>query len=418
MSLQLSKFGQKFTQPSGIHELMKDLGEANASLHPDLIMLGGGNPAHIDAAQAVFGNEMQALLKSRGFESMIGLYDGPQGATQFREVLCEHLNSRYGWAITPHNISLTNGSQNSFFYIFNAIAGEMPDGAKRKILFPLAPEYVGYADAGLSDGMFASNQPNIELLPNDQFKYRVDFEHLEIAEDTAALCLSRPTNPTGNVVSDAELAKLDALASEHQIPLIIDNAYGLPFPGVMHVEAKPHWHDNIIMCMSLSKLGLPGARTGIVIASEEMTQLIASLSGIITLAPNSVGAALMSRVIQDGEIDHLTQDIIKPFYAQKLRTAQALVADLQRRVPVKLHRPEGAFFLWLWCEGLPISSRELYQRLKQKLVFVIPGEEFFIGIDRSWKHTQECIRINYAVPEDKLKRGLEVIEAELLQLYA
>lgn len=96
------------------------------------------------------------------------------------------------------------------------------------MLFPLAPEYIGYADSGLEEDLFVSARPNIELLPEGQFKYHVDFEHLRIGEETGMICVSRPTNPTGNVITDEELMKLDTLANQHGIPLVIDNAYGVP----------------------------------------------------------------------------------------------------------------------------------------------------------------------------------------------
>lgn len=408
-----SKFGEKFTRQSGIGQLMTDLGHANASQHPDLCMLGGGNPAGIPAAQELFQNEMQHLIESGHFQSMLGLYDGPSGEQAFRSALAGYLNTEFGWSISPKNISLTNGSQNSFFYLFNLLAGEMPNGSSKKVLFPMAPEYVGYADAGLTDGMFKSYRPRIELLGGNQFKYRVDFDRLEIGEDIGAICLSRPTNPTGNVVSDNELARLKELAKDHAVPLIIDNAYGQPFPNVIHSNTTLNWDEDTILCMSLSKLGLPGARTGIVIANEDITRSLGALSGIITLAPNSVGAALMTRLIESGEIRHLTRDIIKPHYDACLQNALELFNDIFQDLPVRLHKPEGAFFLWFWIEGISITSQELYQRLKARNVYVIPGEEFFIDVDPNWKHTQECVRINYAQPEEKLRHGFEILAQEL-----
>lgn len=397
---------------------MHDLGNAYTSGHPDLCMLGGGNPAFIPEAQALFAREMEALIDNKLFESVVGIYDGPQGEKKFREVLSAYLNEKFDWGIGPDNISLTNGSQNSFFYLFNALAGEMPDGSFKKILFPLAPEYVGYADSGLSENMFASYRPNIELLDNNQFKYRVNFEELEIGDDIAAVCLSRPTNPTGNVVSDNEIAKLSELTKAKGIPLIIDNAYGQPFPNVIYADANIQWQDNTIFCMSLSKLGLPGARTGIVVANEKITQIISSLSGIITLAPSSVGAALITRMIQDDEITHLTENIIKPFYSQKLDAALAVFYEVFADLPVLVHKPEGSFFLWLWLRDLPITTQELYQRLKAQQVLVIPGEDFFIDIDPNWEHTNQCLRINYAQPEDQLCRGFKILAKELAALYA
>ena len=415
--MKLSKFGTKFTRKSGINQLMEDLGEAYSSNLSDLCMLGGGNPAFIAEAQALFSKEMGRLIDNGLFERMVGIYDGPQGEQSFRDVLSDFLNQQFGWNIGPENISLTNGSQNSFFYLFNALAGEMPDGSVKKILFPLSPEYVGYADAGLVDNMFVSNRPNIELLENQQFKYRINFDDLQIDDSIAAICLSRPTNPTGNVVGERELAKLRALSAKHGIPLIIDNAYGQPFPNVIYTDAQLAWDNNTVLCMSLSKLGLPGARTGIVIANQQITQTIGALSGIITLAPNSVGAALMTRMIEDGEIGHLTNHIIKPFYRNQLDMAVALFQANFADLPVRIHKPEGAFFLWLWCENLPISTQELYAKLKARRVYVIPGEDFFIDIDSQWQHTRECLRINYGQPIEQLKIGMQIIAEELRSLY-
>jgi len=416
--MKLSTFGQKFTQQSAINQLMVDLGEAYASNHPDLCMLGGGNPAFIDEAQALFAKEMEALIENNLFKNVIGIYDDPHGAKDFRKVLSRFLNEQFSWNISPANISLTNGSQNSFFYLFNALAGEMADGSFKKVLFPLSPEYVGYADAGLSEDMFVSQRPKIELLENKQFKYRVDFDNLKVDDDVAAICLSRPTNPTGNVITDNELEKLSNLAKAHNIPLIVDNAYGQPFPNVIYTPATLKWDSNTILCMSLSKLGLPGARTGIVIANEEITNLVSSLSGIITLAPNSVGASLVTRIIEDNEMPNLTENIIKPFYKARLDNALSLFDELFADLPVLLHKPEGAFFLWFWLQDLPITTKELYQRLKEKMVFVIPGEDFFIDLDPNWQHTKECLRINYGQPGDVLRKGFNVIADELRLIYS
>lgn len=156
-------------------------------------------------------------------------YDGPQGKDVFVKALAALLKETYGWNISEKNISLTNGSQSGFFYLFNLLAGKQPDGSHKKILLPLAPEYIGYGDAGVDEDIFVSYHPEIEMLDNRMFKYHVDFEELKVDESVAAICASRPTNPTGNVLTDEEIRKLDKLARENNIPLIIDNAYGLPF---------------------------------------------------------------------------------------------------------------------------------------------------------------------------------------------
>ena len=419
-----SKFGNKFTRPNGITQLMDDLGKANSSNNPDIVMLGGGNPAIIPESNDIFVSELQKLIASSKVDQMLGLYDGPQGNDEFRIALADKLNDIYDWGLDADNISLSNGSQSNFFSLFNLFAGEMSDGSTKKILFPLAPEYVGYADQGLSDEMFVSIKPSIHILDDTennskQFKYEIDFDALKKTlgseQNFGAICVSRPTNPTGNVITDAELNHLDILAQQYQIPLIVDNAYGHPFPGAIYTDATLTWNDNTILCMSLSKLGLPGLRTGIVIANHEVIQALSRINGIMILAPNSVGPTLMTRMIKDKELLKLCRNVIKPYYQHKAKTAVTVFNEIFADLPVYLHKLEGAFFMWLWFKDMTITSEELYTKLKEENVYVIPGHNFFIGIDDDWPHKHQCIRINYAKDEVTLRKGLEAIKRIIVQ---
>jgi len=76
---------------------------------------------------------------------------------------------------------------------------------------------------------------------------------------------------------------------------------------------------------------------------------------------------------------------------------------------VYLHKLEGAFFMWLWFPNLSITSEQLYKDLKTEGVYIIPGHDFFIGLDEEWNHQHQCIRINYAKDEKTLTKGLEAI---------
>lgn len=421
--MNLSKFGAKFTRPNGISQLMLDLGDAKNSNNPNIVMLGGGNPALIPAVNDVFVSELQKLIASSQVDDVIGLYDDPCGNREFRCALSNKLNENYAWGIDESNIALSNGSQANFFVLLNLFAGEMPDGTHKKILFPLAPEYVGYADQGLSEDMFIAIKPDIEIIEthskSKQFKYVVDFTAVEktLALDSAigALCVSRPTNPTGNVISDKELSHLDALAKQYKIPLIVDNAYGHPFPGCIYTNASLMWNSNIILCMSLSKLGLAGLRTGIVIANKEIAQALGHINGSMILTPNSLGPSLITRMIKDKELLKLCNNIVKPYYIDKSQTAIRLFNEIFGDFPVYLHKVEGAFFMWLWFKDARISSESLYQRLKEKDVYIIPGHNFFISIDDNWPHKHECIRINYATDETTLRKGLEAIRREMFE---
>jgi valine--pyruvate aminotransferase len=411
----MSLFGKKIATESGIGRLMEDLGTA-LSQRRDMLMLGGGNPAHIRQVQKYFRASMEKLLQgSDEFERAIGNYDPPSGNLEFIEAVAVLLRKELGWEIESKNIALTNGSQTAFFILFNIFAGAFEDGTEKKILLPLAPEYIGYCDVGLADDMFVANEPKIEHLDEHVFKYHIDFDRMHVTGQIGAICVSRPTNPTGNVLTDNEIEKLSELAVENNIPLIIDNAYGKPFPDIIFTEAGAKWNRQIIYCMSLSKLGLPAVRTGIVVANEKVIEMVSRANAVMSLAPGGMGATIATNLVKTGEIINLSRDIIKPFYREKADAALKQVLKELGGIDFHVHKPEGAFFLWLRFPDLPITDMELYQRLKKRGVLVVPGNYFFPGLKNNWRHKNECIRVNYSQDEGTFTSGIKIIAEEVKQ---
>lgn len=432
--MQLSKFGEKFAAQSGISGLMDDLGSALTE-DPSLLFMGGGNPGRIEAVQAAFAQRLSAMASNRDQRhQLLGVYQAPQGDMGFRDELARWLNREYGWGLGPENIAVANGSQSAFFVLYNLFAGVAPDGLERQIHLPLSPEYVGYRDIGLSDNFFSATKPMIERLPHGQFKYHVDFDALAISDSTAALCVSRPSNPTGNVISDAEVAMLDQLARARGIPLIIDGAYGHPFPALIEDSATAFWNDNTILMLSLSKLGLPGVRSGIVIARPDIAQAFSRANTVVSLACGTLGPQLLRGMLDDRSLHRLCGQEIQPFYSERRKLAVRAVEAARGDLPLWIHQPQGAFFLWLWCENLPIDSFELYERLKARGVIVLPGNDFFIGTDSGnpsgasegastataipWAHSKECLRISYAGDVQTIEAGIALIMSELHNTYA
>ncbi len=412
--MNLSALGKRLTRESGTRSLMGDLGEI-ATAGGGIMNLGGGNPSLIPAAEDVFRARMLAFMQHDGaFERAIGSYDGPAGDRGFARALAELLQREYGWAVSERNVALTNGSQSAFLALFNLLAGPGEDGRRRRILLPLSPEYIGYADLGLTPDLFVSRRSTNTDLGDGTFKYGVDFVGLDEVEDIGAICVSRPTNPTGNVVTDQEIARLGDIARARGVPLIVDNAYGLPFPGIVFGDATLAWDEDTILCMSLSKLGLPGIRTGIVIANEEIIAALGAANAIFCLAPGSLGPALATGLVESGEVLALSREVIRPHYAERAARALDMLRSGLDGCDVRIHRPEGAFFLWLWMPGLPITSADLYERLKTRGVVVVSGHYFFPGLeDDDWPHKHQCIRISYADDWRRIERGLEIVIEEV-----
>ena len=408
--MNFSDFGRHFAGYSGITHLMDDLNEGLQQ--DDVVMMGGGNPAAIPEIIQVFNQALENLQASGELVKALINYDGPQGKNLFIDSLAEFFQQQYNWPITRKNVALTHGSQSAFFILFNSFAGKSR-GKQQQILIPLVPEYIGYCDLGIEDNLITSQDARIERLDSGYFKYQLDFDNLEVDRSTGLICVSRPTNPSGNVLTDSECLQLDEIARKNSVPLLIDNAYGTPFPNIIFNQVNPFWNDNTIVCMSLSKLGLPGARTGIVVANEEVIQQFTNMTAISSLAPGGIGPIIANYLIRENKLLPLCNEIILPFYQKRSQLAVRLLREAIDDKRVNIHKPEGSLFLWLWFENLPITTSELYRRLKQKGLLVVPGKYFFPGQIEASKHAESCIRMNYVQSEEELQRGVEILANEL-----
>lgn len=417
--INYSIFGERLAQGSGIEELMEDLGKALAEGGESVMMLGGGQPAKIDELSNLWKRRLLEILEEdAGVDSLVGIYDPPSGQPRFLSAMVKMFRENFGWNISEENLAVTGGGQSAFFFLFNALAGVNRNGVSKKILLPLVPEYIGYANQSVGEDMFTAVRPKIEKIGSHRFKYRVDFDAIEITNEIAAICVSRPTNPSGNVLTDEEVQRLSALAKQHEIPLIIDNAYGAPFPNIFFADAEPWWDEHVILTLSFSKIGLPGTRTGVVIAHPEVASGVSSMVAISGLSNGNIGQRIMGPLVETGEVLKLSNDVVKPFYQKKSLQALHWVDQyFDDDLPYRVHLSEGALFLWMHFDGMPISSRELYQRLKKRGVLVVSGDYFFFGLSEEWRHSKECIRVTYTMADNIVEKGLEIIAEEVARAY-
>jgi len=396
--------------------LMDDLGQVSQA--PERFLnLGGGNPSQVPSLHSWFSQEMATLATRRIFDPLFSSYDDPQGAIDFREILADFLKRNLGWPVDSTNILCTTGSQSSFFMLFNLFAGRDKQGNHRKILLPQSPEYIGYGELCLDGSGLQAVASRVVITGVHRFQYQIDFETLRVGSDVSAICLSRPTNPSGNICTDEELASLAALASEHDVPLIVDCAYGEPFPGITFRHSRLDWSENLISCFSLSKLGLPGMRAGVVVADAGLIRILANMSAAMVLATNPLGTRLVQGLFESDRIIDVVNSDIRPFYLEKARHAVACCEQAFAGLDYFVHEPGGAIFLWVWFRGLPVTTAELYQRLKRRGVLVIPGHLFAPGLSAPTAQMAECLRISYAQPAQVIERGLQIIAEEVRGAY-
>jgi valine--pyruvate aminotransferase len=109
----------------------------------------------------------------------------------------------------------------------------------------------------------------------------------------------------------------------------------------------------------------------------------------------------------------LSHDVIRPFYEKKAHAALEQAFNELQGTNFHVHKPEGAFFLWLWFPEFPITCMELYQRLKDRGVLIVPGRYFYPGLVEEWRHKDECIRVNYSQDQETFAAGMKIIGDEV-----
>ena len=141
-------------------------------------------------------------------------------------------------------------------------------------------------------------------------------------------------------------------------------------------------------------------------------------NAVVGLANNNIGQALSLPLIESGEIIEVSQNLIRPFYKERMLKARSYVREaFGDTIPYRLHESEGAFFLWFWFPELPITTIELYEKLKERDVLVVPGEYFFFGLENHWDHSHECIRVTFSQSENIVKEGIQIIAEEVSKAY-
>lgn len=420
MNLSLSKIGAQMSQLTGVRAIMKDIIE---TLHSEneqkFVNLSAGNPLILPEVEQLWRNYTAELLASSEYGEVVCRYGSSQGYEPLIEAIARDFNQRYGLNLTERHILITPGSQSLYFFAANVFGGYTRSGELKKVVLPISPEYTGYGGVSLVPESVVSFQPSLDINEEKhRFKYRPNFKQLKINQDTGCVIFSRPSNPTGNVLSDQEVKTIADLAAIYNVPVLVDSAYATPFPALNFTPMNPIFGGNIIHCLSLSKAGLPGERLGVAIAEPTLIQVLQSFQTNACIHSSRYGQAIAARAISSGKLAHISATIINPFYQHKFNLLEATFdAEMSSNLPWFLHNVEGAIFAWLWLKDLPITDWELYQKLKKVGVIVVPGSSFFPGLKDNWKHKQECLRISLTASDDEITTAIKRIAKVVEKVY-
>lgn len=420
MNPALTQIGDQMATLTGVRAIMKDIIETlQAGIGQEFINLSAGNPLILPEVEQLWRDCTAELLASSDYGEVVCRYGSSQGYGPLITAIANDFNRRYQLNLSDHNIMIAPGSQTLYFYGANAFGGYTKAGNLKQIVLPLSPDYTGYGGVSLVPEALIAYKPTLDIDASaHQFKYRPDFSQLAITENTGCVIFSRPCNPTGNVLTDDEVKKIATLAAPYDVPVLIDSAYGPPFPALNFTEMTPVFGDNIVHCMSLSKAGLPGERIGIAIGDAQLIKVLESFQTNMCIHPSRYGQAIAARAINSGALAAIATQVIRPYYQNKFSVLETTLDHaMPKDLPWFLHRGEGAIFAWLWLQDLPITDWEFYQQLKQVGVIVVPGSSFFPGLREDWSHKQQCLRISLTASDEEITTGMQRLAKVAEQVY-
>jgi len=416
--MELSAWGTKMAALSGIRSIMEDIAVTSTGADSgEWLNLSPGNPAAIPEAAATWQRLEQEAVAD-GFAAASGRYGPSRGTDGLVQAIVRYFNQRYGWGISAQNVLVGPGSQLLCFIATTIFTGPHP-GGNRKLVLPATPDYTGYQGLNLEPGGIAGLPSRIVREDNRHFHYALEPGPLRQGEPPGMMLLSSPSNPACRSITAGELAELVSIAEAYDIPLVVDNAYGEPFPTITASSARPVHHPNVINCFTLSKAGLAGERIGFAIGgTQPISAMLSFLANCALHAPQLI-QAVVARALDSGELDTLTASIIRPYYVNKRRSAEKLLEELlPSSIRWRLHSSDGGMFCWLWIDEPWFDDLTMYEEMKRRKVFIVPGRHFFVPSPEAPpdEHSTRCIRLSLSADESVIAEGTARLARALEQM--
>jgi arginine:pyruvate transaminase len=351
----------------------------------DVILLCVGDP-DFRTPEPIIDNAVSYLRVGRTH------YSPTLGEMKLRRAVADMETQTSPHPCTAEEVAIFPGATNALHAVMSCLLDPGDE-----VIVP-EPMYVGYP------AIMASIDAVLVPVPlRVEHDFSLDLEAIKAAanERTRVIFVNTPGNPTGSIISAAELAELAAFCSEQNIWLVCDEVYSMFTYDGSHrsLRSSVDHLDNVVMIDGLSKShAMSGWRVGWVVAPP----------ALITRLGEYAAATLFGcpQFIQDASAFALEND---QAYVDEMRReyrhrCNLVLKRLQRLTGLRCHRPRAGMFVMCDVSGSGMSGREFASRLlAAEKVSVVPGDAF-------GPTAAACVRIGLAQPPHVLKRACKRIK--------
>ena len=379
----------KALKPSGIRKFFDIVRETEGA-----ISLGVGEPDFVTPWRV-----RSAAITSlqRGYTQ----YTGNRGLPKLLELISKYLDERFGLQYDPKNIIVTVGGSEAIDLALRACVerGE-------EVLVP-DPSYVSYAPLiGMSDGVAVP----VECKEEDGFIVRADAIEKAVSSKTKAIILTYPNNPTGGVMTKAQLEEIAAVIIKHDLLVITDEIYAELTYGGKHtsIASLPGMKERTVYVSGFSKaFAMTGWRLGYVCAPAEIDNAMFKIHQYAMLCAPITSQYAGIEALTDGFSDGFSSvEEMRDAYDKRRRFVLSSLSD----IGLHCFEPRGAFYAFPSVKSTGLDSETFAENLlKAEKVAVVPGTAFgSFGANN--------VRLSYATGMSQLNEAFERMDAFMKSL--
>ena len=360
----------------------------------DVVSFGAGEP-DFNTPEHIAKAGKEAI--DEGFTK----YTAAAGTKDLKKAVQKKFKKDNGLDYDLDQIIISNGAKHSLFNTFQTILNPGDE------VIISRPYWVSYPETvKLGGGV----PVYVDAEEENNFKMKIEDIKKAVTENTKALILNSPNNPTGCVYSREELKEIADLAIKEDFFVVSDEIYEeLIYGDAEHISIASFGKEikeRTIVINGMSKAyAMTGWRIGFAAASKEIVDIMSNIQSHATSNPNSI--AQYASTVGLNESKAVTREMVKAFKERR----NYMVKTINEMPKVSCKKPEGAFYVMMNIENLIGKKYEGEEidgsmsfadiLLEESKVAVIPGKAF--GNDK-------FVRLSYATSLEDIQRGLERIK--------
>lgn len=328
-------------------------------------------------------------------------YGPSAGLLPFRESIARYVSRTRGIKVEPEEVVVTPGAKPMIFFSILACINEGDEVIYPNPGFPTYESVINFVGA---------KSIPLPLLEEKDFRFDVKILREKISERTRMIIINSPQNPTGGVLTEADLKEIASLAISNNIWVLSDEIYcHMVYDGNFRsIISLPGMKERTILLDGFSKTyAMTGWRLGFGVMYSELAAHFTSL------ATNSVSCT--ATFTQMAGLEGLegsqkeSQEMIREF-----KTRRDMIVELLNDIKgISCKKPGGAFYVYPnvteVCRKLKLKdSKELQHYLLYEAGVAVLARTCFGS--KNQEETQEYIRLSYAASRENIREGLRRIK--------